>query len=50
MDFYDGSIMYDFLTDATTICDIDFFRKTPRQISQQESIEQIMRIWVKYDR
>lgn len=29
VDFYDGSIMYDFLTDVTTICDIDFFRKAP---------------------
>ena len=29
IDFYDGSIMYDFSTDTTTICDIDFFRKAP---------------------
>lgn len=29
VDFYDGSIMYDFLNDTTTICDIDFFRKKP---------------------
>ncbi|MBD5496582.1 MAG: hypothetical protein HDR11_02290 [Lachnospiraceae bacterium] len=29
VDFYDGSIMYDFLTDTITICDIDFFRKAP---------------------
>lgn len=29
VDFYDGSIMYDFLTDAITICDIDFFQKAP---------------------
>ena len=29
VDFYDGSIMYDFLTDKTTVCDIDFFRKAP---------------------
>lgn len=29
VDFYDGSIMYDFLRDTTTICDIDFFRKKP---------------------
>lgn len=29
VDFYDGSIMYDFATDKTTICDIDFFRKAP---------------------
>lgn len=29
VDFYDGSILYDFAKDATTICDIDFFRKKP---------------------
>ena len=29
VDFYDGSIMYDFLSDTTTICDIDLFRKKP---------------------
>jgi len=29
VDFYDGSILYDFLSDKTTICDIDFFRKRP---------------------
>lgn len=29
VDFYDGSIMYDFLTGQTTLCDIDFFRKAP---------------------
>ena len=29
VDFYDGSIIYDFLTDKTTICDIDLFRKAP---------------------
>ena len=29
IDFYDGSIMYDFKNDTTTICDIDFFRKKP---------------------
>ena len=29
VDFYDGSIIYDFSTDTTTICDIDFFRKRP---------------------
>ncbi len=29
VDFYDGSIMYDFNTDTTKICDIDFFRKKP---------------------
>lgn len=29
IDFYDGSIMYDFTSGKTTICDIDFFRKQP---------------------
>ena len=29
IDFYDGSIMYDFENGKTTICDIDFFRKQP---------------------
>ena len=29
VDFYDGSIMYDFEADRITICDIDFFRKAP---------------------
>ncbi len=29
VDFYDGSIMYDFSEDAITICDIDLFRKAP---------------------
>lgn len=29
VDFYDGSILYDFNTGRTTICDIDFFRKQP---------------------
>ncbi len=29
IDFYDGSIMYDFETQKTIICDIDFFRKSP---------------------
>jgi Protein kinase domain. len=29
IDFYDGSIIYDFAYDTTTICDIDFFRKKP---------------------
>ena len=29
IDFYDGSIMYDFENSKTTICDIDFFRKKP---------------------
>ncbi len=29
IDFYDGSILYDFEHGKTTICDIDFFRKQP---------------------
>ncbi len=29
IDFYDGSILYDFENRKTTICDIDFFRKQP---------------------
>ena len=29
IDFYDGSIMYDFENGKTTICDIDFFHKQP---------------------
>jgi serine/threonine protein kinase, bacterial len=29
IDFYDGSIMYDFETNKTTICDIDFYAKSP---------------------
>ena len=29
IDFYDGSIMYDFDNRKTVICDIDFFRKSP---------------------
>jgi len=29
IDFYDGSILYDFETHRTTVCDIDFFRKQP---------------------
>lgn len=29
VDFYDGSLMYDFSTDRMTICDIDLFRKQP---------------------
>lgn len=29
IDFYDGSIMYDFENGKTTICDIDYFRKQP---------------------
>ena len=29
IDFYDGSVLYDFESGKTTICDIDFFRKQP---------------------
>lgn len=29
IDFYDGSVLYDFASGKTTICDIDFFRKKP---------------------
>lgn len=29
VDFYDGSIIYDFQNDLMTICDIDLFRKKP---------------------
>jgi serine/threonine protein kinase len=29
VDFYDGSILYDFSNHVTKICDIDFYRKTP---------------------
>lgn len=29
VDFYDGSLMYNFETDELTICDIDFFQKSP---------------------
>jgi len=29
VDFYDGSIIYNFNTDTTTICDIDLFRRKP---------------------
>ncbi|MEG1426673.1 MAG: HAD family hydrolase [Oscillospiraceae bacterium] len=29
IDFYDGSLLYDFETQKTTICDIDFFRTAP---------------------
>ncbi|MEI5906649.1 serine/threonine protein kinase [Bacillus spongiae] len=29
VDFYDGSILYDFSNDCTKICDIDFYRKAP---------------------
>lgn len=29
VDFYDGSILYDFETGKTSLCDIDFFRRQP---------------------
>ncbi|WP_100010534.1 protein kinase domain-containing protein [Lentibacillus sediminis] len=29
VDFYDGSILYDFKNDEAKICDIDFYRKSP---------------------
>ncbi|WDF02431.1 protein kinase domain-containing protein [Shouchella hunanensis] len=29
IDFYDGSLMYNFKTNTMTICDIDFYSKTP---------------------
>ncbi|MFC5703332.1 serine/threonine protein kinase [Cohnella faecalis] len=29
VDFYDGSILYDFKNDITRICDIDFYRQAP---------------------
>ena len=29
VDFYDGSILYDFSKDETKICDIDFYRRAP---------------------
>lgn len=29
VDFYDGSIMYDFASGRTTVCDVDFFVKRP---------------------
>ncbi|MBB6731578.1 serine/threonine protein kinase [Cohnella zeiphila] len=29
VDFYDGSILYDFSNDVTRICDIDFYRRAP---------------------
>jgi len=29
VDFYDGSILYDFKSDTTKICDIDFYRERP---------------------
>lgn len=38
IDFYDGSIMYDFNRNKTTICDIDFYAKRPY-------INQMGRMW-----
>ncbi len=38
VDFYDGSIMYDFEKKRTVICDIDFFRKIP-------SVNDMGRMW-----
>ena len=38
IDFYDGSIMYDFDKQKTTICDIDLFRKQP-------CINDMVRMW-----
>ncbi len=29
VDFYDGSILYDFESGRTTVCDVDFFRRMP---------------------
>lgn len=37
VDFYDGSILYDFERDITTICDIDFFLKRPAVNSMGEN-------------
>lgn len=37
VDFYDGSIMYDFNRDVTKICDIDFFKKKPAIIDIGEN-------------
>ena len=38
VDFYDGSIMYDFAAEKTIICDIDFFRPLP-------GVNDMGRIW-----
>lgn len=38
IDFYDGSIMYDFDKKKTVICDIDFFRNSP-------TVNDMGRIW-----
>jgi serine/threonine protein kinase, bacterial len=36
IDFYDGSILYDFKNDITKICDIDFYHRKPVLNSQGE--------------
>ncbi len=38
VDLYDGSVMYDTVRKTVTICDIDFFRKSP-------SVNDMGRIW-----
>lgn len=38
VDFYDGSVMYDFATGKTTVCDVDFFVKKPY-------VNQMGRMW-----
>ncbi len=37
LDFYDGSILYDFAMDVTKICDIDFYRAAPSVNDMGES-------------
>lgn len=37
VDFYDGSLIYDFETDKMTICDIDLFRKQPARNDMGEA-------------
>ncbi|MBB6690401.1 serine/threonine protein kinase [Cohnella xylanilytica] len=37
VDFYDGSILYDFANQETKICDIDFYRKAPSVNDMGES-------------
>ena len=37
VDFYDGSVLYDFESDITTVCDIDFFQKKPVKNNKGES-------------
>ena len=38
VDFYDGSLLYDFKTDELHICDIDFYRKMP-------AVNEMGRMW-----